>query len=151
MKLTLRLIAEDDLLQLLFFMKMFHEMEHIFMTDNERESAIRPLLGENENGRIWMIDVDENDVGYIVVGFGYSIEFGGRDGFIDELFLRETARGQGIGRQVLKLVIDKASKLGVGALHLEVAHSNKRAQHLYQELGFDGRQQYYLMSSKLDG
>ncbi len=151
MELALRPVAEDDLSQLLVFMKVFHELEHISMTDKQREAAIRPLLGENENGRIWMIVVDGNDVGYIVLGFGYSIEFGGRDAFIDEFFIQSAARGQGIGRQVLKLVKDKARKLGVSAVHLEVAHANKRAQHLYRESGFDGREQYYLMSVNLNG
>lgn len=149
MSVELKLAAKDDLPVLFAFMKIFHELEHISIEENRRMTTLRPLLGENEIGRVWMIEVDETNVGYIILGFGYSIEFGGRDAFIDEFFIRADSRGKGIGRHVLQLVKTEAVKLGVHALHLEVARTNRRARHLYQDEGFKEREQYYIMSCEM--
>lgn len=138
-----------DLPILLPYVKAFHKLEHISMEDGQREAAILPLLGANEKGRIWMIEANGERVGYIVLGFGYSIEFGGRDAFIDEFFIRTASRGQGIGRTVLALVKVEAIKAGVKALHLEVLRSNDQARRLYEHAGFAGRDRYVLMSYDL--
>jgi GNAT superfamily N-acetyltransferase len=41
-------------------------------------------------------------VGYIVLTFGYSLEYLGRDAFIDEFYLRESYRGRRWGRRTLE-------------------------------------------------
>jgi GNAT superfamily N-acetyltransferase len=40
-------------------------------------------------------------VGYIVVTLGYSMEYGGRDAFVDDLFLAAAHRGRGLGTAAL--------------------------------------------------
>ncbi len=119
------------------------------MSDQARVAAITPLLGDNTFGRIWLISKSDRIVGYIALCFGYSIEFGGRDAFVDEFFIDETARGQGIGKEVLEAVKIEAQKLGVVALHLEVACTNTRAKKLYSSCGFDARENFNLMSCTL--
>ncbi len=39
--------------------------------------------------------LDGTAAGYAALTFGFSLEVGGRDAFIDELFLIEAARGKG--------------------------------------------------------
>jgi len=90
-------------------------------------------------------------VGYIALCFGYSIEFAGRDAFLDEFFVTEPHRGRGIGRRVLGLVIEEAGRLGVRCLHLEVARANHWAQRLYSSAGFESRDRFHLMSRTLQG
>ena len=82
--------------------------------------------------------------------FGYTIEFVGRDAFIDEFFIQEEARGLGIGRQVLAFAKQEAAKLGIVALHLEVARTNEKAKRLYAKAGFDAREQFHLMSCAIE-
>lgn len=88
-------------------------------------------------------------MGYVALCFGYSIELGGRDAFIDELFLVENARGQGIGKKVLEYVTRQAASLDIAAVHLEVAHANDRAKRLYLQAGFSPRDRYHLMTFKV--
>ena len=88
-------------------------------------------------------------VGYAALCFGYSIEFRGRDAFVDELFIAEQARGKGLGSRVLELIRKEAARLGIVALHLEVARDNTRARRLYEKWGFRARERYYLMSCDL--
>jgi ribosomal protein S18 acetylase RimI-like enzyme len=100
-------------------------------------------------GKVWLIQPADVAVGYVAVCFGYSIEFQGRDAFVDEFFLIESARGQGIGRQALTFVRAAVADMGIVALHLEVARSNTRARRFYETLGFTARDRYHLMSCPL--
>jgi ribosomal protein S18 acetylase RimI-like enzyme len=70
------------------------------------------------------------------------MEYGGRDAFIDDLFIRPAFRGKGLGRSALAEVRSAALSLGVRALHLEVGRDNSAAQALYRRAGFEdsGRQ-----------
>ena len=59
-------------------------------------------------------------IGYIAVCYSYSIEFGGRDAFIDEFYIAAAERGKGIGGRVLKEIATLLQMRGVVAVHLEV-------------------------------
>ena len=87
-------------------------------------------------------------IGYVVLALGYSIEHGGRDGFIDDLYIVPAARGHGHGRALLAFAADAAAKLGIRMLHLEVEPGNERAQRLYRQEGFAVSERR-LMSRKL--
>lgn len=139
----------DDLDRLLPLVRAYHAFEKIERTDHERRASLAPLLGENPFGAIWLVSQDDEAIGYIALCFGYSIEFGGRDAFVDEFFLVEAARGRGLGRRVLADVSAAAAETGIVALHLEVARSNSRARRFYESLGFAARNRYHLMSCPL--
>ena len=94
------------------------------------------LLTEPEFGGVWMIDLDGALAGYIVLVLGYSLEFGGRFGLLDELFVAENFRGMGLGTQALAFAGEQCRARGWQALRLEVGQKNLRAQSLYQWSGF---------------
>ena len=98
--------------------------------------ALDELIGDPSLGRVWLIVVDGQTVGYIVFTFGFSLEYQGRDAMLDELFLRETQRGRGIGTAVLRLLEAEARALAVHAIHLEVSKTNIAAARLYAAAGF---------------
>jgi ribosomal protein S18 acetylase RimI-like enzyme len=81
-------------------------------------------------------------------GLGFSIEHGGRDGFIDDLYLVPAARGAGHGRALLDFAVGEAAKLGIRMLHLEVEPGNRRARGLYRQNGFSESKRR-LMSRRL--
>ncbi len=74
-------------------------------------------------------------VGYLAVTFGFSLEYRGRAAFIDELFIRESSRGQGLGREALNLAERYCGDEKVKALHLEVEHHREAALELYRRAG----------------
>ena len=144
--LKLRLATENDKTIVLEFVRQYHDYDNVPFDETITKSALKPLLGHTDAGRIWLIDLDGSTVGYIALCFGYSIEFGGCDAFVEEIYLLKEHRGKGAGRAVLEDVLSKARKLGVKALHLEVDRRNERARHLYSSLGFSLRERYHLMS-----
>jgi ribosomal protein S18 acetylase RimI-like enzyme len=81
--------------------------------------------------------VGEETQGYLLITLGYSIEYGGRDGFIDDLYLKPQARGRGLGRKFVNFALAEAEKLGISTLHLEVEAGNDAALDLYRRSGFE--------------
>lgn len=148
--MKLRIATSNDTELLMPLVSAYHEFEGIKSTSTERTEAIAPLLPEGAAfGRIWLIEMDGQVTGYIALCFGYSIEFGGRDAFVDEFYIVEGARGQGIGSAVLEAVKREAVKFGVRVLHLEVARTNQGAKRLYSNAGFASRERFHLMSCDL--
>ena len=113
-----------------------------------RES-VEGLLGDERFGQIWLIEAAGATVGYVVLTYGYSLEFHGRDALLDELFVAEHARGQGIGTAVLDLVAEECRRLGIRAVHLEVDRANVQAQRLYRRHGYIDHDRY-LLTRRLD-
>lgn len=81
-------------------------------------------------------------------GFGFSFEYGGRDAFIDELYLDKAYRGKGHGKAVLEQAAIEAKELGVKAIHLEVERHNASGRKLYTKSGFETSDRE-LMSKRL--
>ncbi len=149
MSVELHLVTGDTFAQLLPLVRAYHEFESVELDEETRAAVLRPLLGESTLGRVWLVSIAGEVVGYVAICFGYSIEFAGRDAFVDELFITEAHRGQGIGRDVLARVESEAAALGIRVLHLEVARTNTRAQKLYAAAGFRARERFFLMSRRI--
>lgn len=94
------------------------------------------FLEKEHLGRGWLIMRQGTVAGYLLLCFGFSFEFGGRNAFLDELFVKEPFRGQGAGSQAVEFAIAEAPKHGVRALHLEVELTNEKAFSLYRRKGF---------------
>jgi ribosomal protein S18 acetylase RimI-like enzyme len=105
-------------------------------SEPDTRRAIGQLLREPSRGRIWLVDGPTGPAGYVVLTLGYSLEYGGVDAFVDEVYLVPEARGQGAGRRALELVEATCRELGVRALHLEVESNNEPARAVYRKRGF---------------
>ena len=90
-----------------------------------------PLLG-----RVWLLDQDGAAVGYAVLTLGYSLEYGGRDAFVDDLFVQVPYRARGLGKAAIVEAKRTCLELGVRALHLEVGRDNHVAREIYRKAGF---------------
>ncbi len=145
----LRKAKADDLDLLLPLVAEYHVFESIVMSPDDRRRAVARLLDDPALGAVWFIVKDGSPIGYIALCYGYSIEFGGRDAFIDEFYILPGVRGQGFGKAAVDAVRAEAMADGVIALHLEVDHDNARARRLYEHMGFQPRTRFHLMSMSL--
>lgn len=100
-------------------------------------SAMSAILQNESYGLVWLIQREQTTVGYVVLTLGYSLEYGGRDAFVDELYLQPSDRNQGIGTQTLQFLEKTCRQLDIKALHLEVERDNPKAKALYDRLGFE--------------
>ena len=148
MTINYRVAAIADLPTLLEFVREFHHNENLPFDENIDRDVLRQFLTDESLGKGWLIQQEDDAIGYIILTLGYSLEYRGRDAFIDEFYLYPNYRGQGIGTQTLVFVEDACRVLGVQALHLEVDFENPDAQRLYHRSGYQ-RHDRFLMTKDL--
>jgi diamine N-acetyltransferase len=102
------------------------------------------LLDHPERGQIWILSVQEEPIGYIVLTLGFSFEFHGTDAFIDELYIAPQFRRRGFAMRAVEHLEAEARKLGVNALHLEVDNGNDAAFELYRRTGFEDHNRFLM-------
>jgi ribosomal protein S18 acetylase RimI-like enzyme len=134
--LQFRLAVESDAALVLDFMQSYYAFDGHAYDREKARVALTELLRDPNLGAAWLILNDDKPVGYIVLCFGYSLEWLGRDAFVDEFYLCEEYRRRGWGQAAIAFLEDAARERGVRVLHLEVMEGNQTALHFYQKLGF---------------
>ena len=149
MSTALHLAGPDDLEPLARLVGAFHAEMGIELDEVTRQAALQPLLDGSPYGAAYLVGPRRAPIGYAIVTFGWSVEFGGLDAFIDEIFIRPSVRGRGMGGDVLSALPKALADAGVVAFHLEVDRNDARAQKLYARAGFQPRDRFMLMSRRL--
>ena len=141
---SFRLAAESDTAAVLKFMEAYYAFDGHGFDQQKARVALSILLRDTSLGRVWLILDGEAPVGYVVICFSYSLEWLGRDAFVDEFYLLPEYRGRGWGRKTIAFVEESARSLNVMALHLEVVRQNAVALQVYRKLGFKDRESTFL-------
>ncbi|KIN64861.1 Acetyltransferase, GNAT family protein [Sulfitobacter noctilucicola] len=149
MSAALTLAKPEHLNSIAALCAAFHAEEGITQTDETRRAALEPLLGGSPYGVVYLIGPARAPIGYIVICFGWSVEFGGLDAIVDELYIRPGVRGRGIATEALIALPRALSEGGLRAIHLEVDRDNAAALKLYRRAGFAPREKYMFMSRVL--
>jgi hypothetical protein len=71
-----------------------------FHEEKVRASVLEPLQSPSM-GRVFLIYDGELCIGYFVRSFDFSLEYGGKNAWIGELFIRPEFCGQGFGSRAL--------------------------------------------------
>lgn len=88
-----------------------------------------------DKGMIMVFDHNGATAGYSILINFWSNEYGGNILYIDELFVKNTYRGQGIGTGFIRFLAQNPPGNSI-ALQLEVTPGNAGARKLYESLGF---------------
>jgi ribosomal protein S18 acetylase RimI-like enzyme len=134
-RITLRPIARSDLKTLTRMAVAFNAEDGHPLTAAGRR-ALKLLCEGTPHGLGFMVEHHGDAVGYIVVGLGFSIEFGGVDGFLDEFYVEPVHRARGLGTAAMEQLGKLARRRKIKALHLEAMPQNDRAARLYERLGY---------------
>lgn len=132
----LRLASTDEVDLLVQLIGEFYAESGYPLDEAAARGAFTQLVTQPELGRVWLVLVVDEPVGYLALTFGFSLEYYGRDAFIDDFYIRPAHRNQGLGSAVLHQVLEEAHRLDVRAVHLEVERTNHRAQAVYAKHGF---------------
>jgi ribosomal protein S18 acetylase RimI-like enzyme len=146
--LRLAAVAATDLPLLEQLVRAYYlEDGHIFH-EGRQPAALAALVAGEPFGPAWLIEVERRAVGYLVLSWGFSVEAGGREVCLDEIYLVPEMRNRGLGRRVLALVEAEARAIGGRRIFLEVERHN-RAIGLYCRAGYLEHDRF-LMSKLLD-
>lgn len=149
MSAALHLAKPGDLDRLMALVAAFHAHQGIEQDETRTRAALEPLLEGSPLGAVYLVGPSVAPIGYVVVTFGWSIEMGGMDAFIDEIYIRESVRGRGIGTEALVSLAKALAGAGVMALHFEVDRADTSLHGFYGRAGFVARDRYMLMTRKL--
>jgi len=133
---AIRRARTADLRELLPLVEALQREEGYAAGDARLGEALATLLGDGGVGSVLIAHEAGAAVGYAALCHGYSIEFRGRDAFVDEIYVAPAQRGRGLGRALLRALEAEARASGVRTLHLEVEQHNDGARRLYLAEGF---------------
>ncbi len=126
--MTLRPATLEDLPFLLELEASFRSQG--FVGGDSAETHQRQL--SDPDCRYWVVDEEGERAGYVILRGLSSIN---RSIELKRIVIKDP--GRGLGRQVLRTLIDRAfQELSAHRLWLDVFESNARARHLYASLGF---------------
>jgi GNAT superfamily N-acetyltransferase len=124
-------------------------VDDLYATDPGEESVnpnIVPTFDElqrhPEKGQVIVFELDGEPVGFAIIIFFWSNEFGGDVLEIDELLVAAQHRGKGIAREFFSW-IESAYPQAV-LLALQVSEQNTGAARLYESVGFKAARNHYL-------
>ena len=126
----------------------YHSSEGFDPSEPAIGARLERVVVDPSLGRLVVVRAAGKGAAYALLTFGFSLEYGGRDAFVDEIYLRADYRGRGWGRRLLEFVEHEAKRCGVRALHLEVARENAAALELYRQFGFEDHDRY-LMTKRI--
>jgi len=115
--------------------RQFYEIDRHPFDAARVESGLRPLLAGGGPGFVLVTEDDGVLLAYAVVTWGWSIESGGRDALLDEIFVVD--RSKGIGAEMMHRLMDRARAGGCGRMFLETESHNRAARIFYARHGFD--------------
>lgn len=112
-------------------MQDFYAIDNYPIDIEVSKKLFQEFISDENLGKSWIISDDSEVIGYVILTFIFSFEYKGRIAFIDELYLKDVARGKGIGAKTLEFIKEQIPKLSLKLLYLEVEHHNENAQRLY--------------------
>ena len=134
---SVREARSDDVPQLVALMAEFYAESDYPLPAEAAARTFEHLLADPRLGRVWLLMADGEPAGYVVLTWGFSMEYGGLRGFVDDLFVRAAHRGRGLAAAALAEVRRAAEALGVRALDVEVGPENDAARRVYARAGFE--------------
>ena len=131
----IREMRERDRECVLRMMRVFYASPAVLSNGSEEifRSDIDACLSDSPYLRGYVVEYKGEVQGYAMVAKSFSTEFGKPCIWIEDLYLQEEARSQGLGQGFFAFITQKYA----GSLfRLEVEEENRRAIHVYEKCGF---------------
>jgi GNAT superfamily N-acetyltransferase len=127
--------------------------------DSPADESVRASVGRligREDTEFWLAARDENTpaAGVCQLRFRHSVWTGVDDCWLEDLFVRDSERGTGLGRALVVAAFDRARERGCARIELDTEEGNRAAVALYESLGFSdsskGPSRGLFLGAKLD-
>ena len=141
---SFRFAEVRDIEPLLPLMRDFYVFERLPFEEIRQRELVSQLVQSPELGRLILFQGAGEMLGYMVLGFGFSLEFHGRDCLLDEFYVVPNHRSKGIGRAAVEFAIATCREMGIRAVHLEADYVNVRGHEFYKRLGFKDHERHLM-------
>lgn len=133
MESRIREMRQEDKAEVIAMMRTFYASPAVLSNGSEEifEADVQACLSDSPYLEGYILGDMQ---GYAMVAKSFSTEFGKPCIWVEDLYLKETARGLGLGSAFLQFIAEKYAGC---VLRLEVEEENERAVHVYEKCGFE--------------
>ena len=149
MSTSITLAGAEDLDRVLSLMERYHDEAGLPFDEAHRQAVAGPLVTGSPLGGIWLIGPRRAPLGYVMIGFSWSMAHGGLTGWLEEIFLRASVRGRGIGTEVLHAVVVTLAKADLRAMHVLLPPGQEALGRFCRRTGFTVTSDATLLTDRL--
>jgi ribosomal protein S18 acetylase RimI-like enzyme len=106
-------------------------------SDNAFHAGVERLLEDPQTEYLLgSPDDDSPPAGVVQLRFRHALWWASPDCTLEDLYVRDDARGTGVGRALVEATLERARERGCRRVELDVWERNEAALSLYRSLGF---------------
>jgi GNAT superfamily N-acetyltransferase len=142
--MTIELVAEEDLPELLPLMRGYSDFYNVTPSDDALLAMSRALIADPEREGLQLIARDEHRtaIGFATIFWTWSTSAAARIGTMNDLFVAPEGRGSGAADALIRACVERCRERGAIRLEWQTALDNHRAQAVYDRVG-GTREQWY--------
>lgn len=135
--MKIRPMKLSDMEEVVAMMRVFYDSPAVIHAapDEILRQDVRDCTGDCPYIEGYIFEEDTTVLGYSMVAKSYSTEYGGMCVWIEDLYMKEDARGKGIGTAFFTFLHEKYKDHAV-RFRLEVEEENERAVAVYRKAGY---------------
>ena len=134
--ITIRPAHEDEVHLILQFVRELAEYEHLLHEVVATEEKLRrDLFGPRPYAEVVFACLDGEPLGFALFFHNYSTFLGQPGIYLEDLFVRPTVRGKGLGQALLRWLAAEALRRNCGRLEWSVLNWNEPSIRFYKNLG----------------
>lgn len=134
-QLTFRFAREEDVPQILFFIKQLAIYEDMLEEVVATEELLREWIFEKKSAEVIFAVEDDAPVGFALFFHNFSTFLGRSGVYLEDLFVLPEHRGKGYGKGLLRRLAQIALERGCGRLEWVCLDWNKPSIDFYLSLG----------------
>ena len=129
-------IADEEFEQLLPLIAAYQRFYEVAEIDEGRNRTFfRRFLAPSEDGLLLGARSEGRLVGYACLYWHFSSTKATESVLMNDLYVDESARGQGVGRALIEGVYDRAAQAGANRVYWLTHETNHTAMQLYDKVG----------------
>jgi ribosomal protein S18 acetylase RimI-like enzyme len=132
---VVRLATENDAADVARLMIGFRDWWHRSEPDDAAfETGVRRVLADPNAD---FLLAGDPPAGVCQLRYRYAIWTESEDCWLEDIYVEESARGAGLGRELVEAAFERARERGCRRMELDVNEANAGALRLYESLGFE--------------
>jgi GNAT superfamily N-acetyltransferase len=134
---SIKRVGAADLDDLLVLMRAYCDFYEVSPADDELLDLARALLDDPECEGVQLIARDPSGraTGFATLYWSWSTTGAERIGVMNDLFVAESTRGQGLAEQLIEACRTECTRRGARRVTWQTAPDNRRAQAVYDRVG----------------
>ena len=150
--IEIRPIIARDVPALLPLVEQYWISEDIMHFEAGRVAKqLERVCADPRRGSGWIASMRGAPVGYLLAVYVFSLEHLGLTAEIDEFFVLPSARGKGVGGELLRVAESEFTRRGCTNVSLQLGKGNDRARAFYRRQGYRERAGFELLDKMLPG